>query len=496
MNRFALLLLFAMTQIAHAKESCTDNRRIKKADWCQLQQDTISYFFESNNNELLISAYGIDPYQTNTAVRFRDFATFPKSVPFGDRLVQRTKTLNWDLGHLANEKLSKVDLKSRFELHNRVPMPPAFNRSHGPWHSLELQEDDYTRMLGNIDVIAGYSFDRDKQEHSYFKIYSTEKKKVTAAFLWVANKSGEVSGGLSTIECIYGKTGVRFLKRGFWLSKLKVDRAFSQKVWTAGNTPAKCRWREDYMKFSCQSGPGLLMYAQPQFSLHTGEVTDIELLVRYRDSLGNIHSPGYFLEAIRNSSAKSEFVRWTIDQSFWVSKHVLLPAEFSGRVSVNLDGEDITARTASYFASQMDKNPDSRIEVELTEYATCTFDNEFRAALSTLRNNGVTLSIDDYGTGYNHLKTLLELDFEKIKIDRCILRAPQKYSHAALAGLYCMSNHLNIPMVVEGVESQEDVHLLDKAGIELVQGYHYAKPMPLTTLKTLLIKKESYCEET
>ncbi|MGN6703405.1 MAG: EAL domain-containing protein, partial [Burkholderiaceae bacterium] len=107
---------------------------------------------------------------------------------------------------------------------------------------------------------------------------------------------------------------------------------------------------------------------------------------------------------------------------------------------------------------------------------------------NTLRDRGVSISIDDFGTGFSSLSYLLDFAPAEIKIDRSFvqrLRGNPKIEEL-VRSLVDMGHALGVTVVAEGVENEETVDTLARLGCDVLQGYHLARPMPADRLAALL----------
>ena len=126
--------------------------------------------------------------------------------------------------------------------------------------------------------------------------------------------------------------------------------------------------------------------------------------------------------------------------------------------------------------------PPSRLEIEVTETALI---NDLSRALHNLRQIkacGVAIAMDDFGTGYSSLSLLNSFPFDKIKIDRSFIQAVGQNQRAdsifrAVAG---MGKALSVPVLVEGIETLEQLEFAQSLGCEEVQGYYHGRPVPET----------------
>jgi hypothetical protein len=130
----------------------------------------------------------------------------------------------------------------------------------------------------------------------------------------------------------------------------------------------------------------------------------------------------------------------------------------------------------------------NRLEVDITE--TAILADPVRAAETArdLREAGVTASLDDFGTGYSSLTHLRELPIDRVKLDRSFVgRCLADPSSAAIIESVTMLAHrLGLEVVAEGVENEEELAFIRRAGCDIVQGYHFARPLPADECQGLL----------
>ena len=132
--------------------------------------------------------------------------------------------------------------------------------------------------------------------------------------------------------------------------------------------------------------------------------------------------------------------------------------------------------------------PKSLLELEITE----TADN-YQVSMKALelKEEGFTLLMDDFGSGYSSLNILLETPFDVIKLDKKFIENMMVSGKGKLIleQVVSMSNKLELGLLAEGVETKEQVELLQSIGCDQVQGYYYAKPMPEEEFFELLKKQ-------
>lgn len=121
----------------------------------------------------------------------------------------------------------------------------------------------------------------------------------------------------------------------------------------------------------------------------------------------------------------------------------------------------------------------SHVNVEITETSAAFSQQIIEKNVMDLVEAGVTLSLDDYGTGYSNIARMINLPFSLVKIDKSFVdNLADEKTRKVVADTVAMMKSINKTVLVEGVETLEQVELLDKMGVDYIQGYYFAKPMP------------------
>ena len=114
-----------------------------------------------------------------------------------------------------------------------------------------------------------------------------------------------------------------------------------------------------------------------------------------------------------------------------------------------------------------------------TAFVDLINDNFLVNILAKAREKGFAIAMDDFGSGYTSLAMMAEYPLDTIKIDRIFLLSPKKQK--IIAKVIDIAKYLNTHVVCEGVETSEQVELLRRYGCDMVQGFCYARPMPIET---------------
>ncbi len=261
------------------------------------------------------------------------------------------------------------------------------------------------------------------------------------------------------------------------------------------------RWFEAKMEASAQARRSLEfdlrkateseafeLYYQPLFNLKTRRIEACEALLRWPHSERGLVSPSEFIPVAEEMEliveignqvlykACLECRRWPDETAVAVN---LSPIQF--------DRSNVPALVRETLAAT--NLPPHRLEIEITESTLLQDTKRVRADLHQLAELGVKISLDDFGTAYSSLSYLHSFPLHKVKIDQSFLRGlgDDERRVTLLHGMTRLSAQLGLRVVVEGVETQEQLELLARDGnIDEVQGFLLCRPMPAADLRRLL----------
>lgn len=239
------------------------------------------------------------------------------------------------------------------------------------------------------------------------------------------------------------------------------------------------------------NGQEFKVYLQPKYALKSETVVGAEALVRWEEPDGSLIYPGEFIPLFEHNGFITKLDFYMFEQVCrlireWTDcgrKIVTISVNLSRRHLANLNFiDELVEITKRYHV------PPHNIELELTE--SIIFENEdlLEAVLHKIHAAGFTLSMDDFGAGYSSLGLLKDLPVDVIKIDRSFFtdHSDNVRAKAVIESIMLMAKKLHIVTVAEGIESREHVDLLRAAGCDIVQGYYYAKPMPVERFAALM----------
>lgn len=228
----------------------------------------------------------------------------------------------------------------------------------------------------------------------------------------------------------------------------------------------------------------LSLALQPLVCARTGELKSAEALLRWRSPrLGNV-SPGVLIPIAEESGQIIELSNWVIDQAL---EHI----RTLGDVPVGINISPLHFRHSQFAQMLADKmlkagvRPDL-LYVEITEGVLISHMEAAKRAIGQLRDLGVKVYLDDFGTGYSSLSYLQNFEFDGMKIDKSFLRNldERKQATQIMRSVIDLGHSLNLTVVAEGIETDWQARLLQLLNCDLLQGYHFATPMPIDDLLT------------
>lgn len=234
-----------------------------------------------------------------------------------------------------------------------------------------------------------------------------------------------------------------------------------------------------------------VMFLQPKYSISTGKMVGAEALVRWQHPENGLIPPNDFIPLFEENG----FVI-PLDEFMWEEACRLLAKwQQAGRemlpISVNvsrrhlIDGRFVEVLNRLIVKYQI---PKRYLEIEITE----TEQNKAQeSGIALLKENGYTLLMDDFGSGYSTLNMLKDTQFDVIKIDRGFLQnfIASDRGQKIVEHTIKMSQDIGLGMVAEGVETKEQAEFLSNCGCDIAQGFYYAKPMCVTDFEQLQLGK-------
>lgn len=247
---------------------------------------------------------------------------------------------------------------------------------------------------------------------------------------------------------------------------------------------------ENRMESALENGE-FLVYLQPKFELEHERIAGAEALVRWMHPTKGLLPPSVFIPLFERDGFIIKLDYYMFEE---VCKHLrqwldegIQPVP----VSVNLSRVHLRDLQFVEFYQKVTAKyciPPNLIEIELTENLVFENMDMLLGVINNLKGVGFSCSLDDFGTGYSSLNVLKEIPVDVLKLDREFFNEPKdvRRSNTVVSGVVSMAKSLGIRTVSEGVENEKQVQFLRDIGCDMVQGYVFAKPMPVDEFKTLL----------
>ncbi len=235
------------------------------------------------------------------------------------------------------------------------------------------------------------------------------------------------------------------------------------------------------LKRAVEQGEFRLHY-QPQINLRTGRTAGFEALLRWQHPVDGLLAPGAFLTLLEESSLDETVGRWVVEEAarqtgVWRRDGRLL------RMGINVSARMAKSSTLVALVRRViEENGIEpwQIEIEVTERVVISGDPRIAENMAALRDAGVSIAFDDFGTGYASLSTLRDFPLDRVKIDRSFVSdiGANPAAVAITRGLVSICRDLGLTTTAEGVEDPRHEAFLQLHGCDEAQGYHYGCPAP------------------
>lgn len=234
-----------------------------------------------------------------------------------------------------------------------------------------------------------------------------------------------------------------------------------------------------------------VLYMQPKYDLSSETVVGAEALVRWIHPTRGLVSPAEFIPVFERSGFICQLDHFVWEHTCQLLRKWIDEGRNPPAVSVNVSRVDFfNADLVNVLGSLVSKYrlPPKLLELEITEGAYTSNPQRIIEIVGQLQARGFAVLMDDFGSGYSSLSMLKELPVDVLKIDLSFLDDKSETARGGniLNSVVRMAKWLRIPVVVEGVETREQVDFLRTIGCDYVQGYYFSKPIPVEQYENLL----------
>ena len=241
-----------------------------------------------------------------------------------------------------------------------------------------------------------------------------------------------------------------------------------------------------------------LVYFQPKYDVESEKIIGAEALVRWNHPERGMLSPGWFVPIFEANGFITEVDLYVLNQvcellESWLKQDIPLICISVNLSRVHLYEKDLVERLTEVVKQH--NVPPEYIEFELTESAFYKETDSLLRIMSEIKKAGFRLSMDDFGSGYSSLNLLRRLPVDVLKLDKVFLddygaEENEKRGRQIVMHVISMAKDLEMDVLAEGVETLDQKEFLHNVKCDMIQGYYYARPMPIKEFE-LLYKGEN-----
>ena len=234
------------------------------------------------------------------------------------------------------------------------------------------------------------------------------------------------------------------------------------------------------------------VYLQPKYDITSEHLAGAEALVRWEHPTLGFLNPGEFIPLFERNGFIVELDRYVWDRTCEIIEHWISSEKKYVPISANVSRKDIYQEDLPEQLTAIVKKHGlrpSQLHLEITETAYTENPEQLIAVVGRLKQMGFIIEMDDFGSGYSSLNMLSELPIDVLKLDMRFIQKEngRNSSRNILSFIISLAKWMNLLVIAEGVETREQIELLRNMDCTYVQGYYYAKPMPLKEFTHLLV---------
>jgi diguanylate cyclase (GGDEF)-like protein len=233
------------------------------------------------------------------------------------------------------------------------------------------------------------------------------------------------------------------------------------------------------------------LYFQPLFAISSAKLKGFEALLRLRDESGRFVPPDVFIPIAEEIGLIDDIGTWVLEKACMTAAS--WPED--AKISVNLSAAQFRRHSVCTSTREaLDKSglDPRRLYLEITESLLLAGSEQVLEQLAELKTMGVSIVMDDFGSGYSSLGYMLKFPFDRIKIDRSFiagLNANDANSRNVVETIITLGHTLKMPVTAEGVETLSQAHALREMNCDDAQGYLFGRPVPATEVAAIFMRQ-------
>nr|WP_106783072.1 bifunctional diguanylate cyclase/phosphodiesterase [Lysinibacillus timonensis] len=235
---------------------------------------------------------------------------------------------------------------------------------------------------------------------------------------------------------------------------------------------------------------------QPKFDLSSKEIVSIEALIRWEHPDKGLIVPDKFIPRAEEMDLIQPITKWVLAQAGKEAKKWQTLYDKEIPVSINISPKHLEAGTIMEDVEELIKKTSidpHNIILEITENAMIAEMECTLKAIQRLKRMGLRIAIDDFGTGYSSLSYLMKLEVDILKLDKAFVQELTSKKNASLVfSIVSLAHNLNLDVVAEGIETEEQCHVLNQYGCDYGQGYYFSKPLIADQLEKVFLQKDIF----
>ena len=247
---------------------------------------------------------------------------------------------------------------------------------------------------------------------------------------------------------------------------------------------------ENHLKNATKNNELSLVY-QPQYTSGHKQLRGFETLIRWHSPELGFISPAEFIPIAEDTGLIVPIGEWVLRTACTTFKQLMDTYHFSAVLSINISvNQMIDPNFIKMFETVLEETqfPPHCLEIEITESIFISSKEHIISLLNQLKQMGIHIALDDFGTNYASLSYLQELPLDIIKIDKSFVDpiVDSKKQEHLVEAIISIAQRLDYKVVAEGIEDDEQLNLLKSHGCDYIQGYLWGRPLPLDQITELL----------